>query len=494
MNDTRFLSLVAGCFFIVTPQAFGTTFIASTMADLTADVGKIASGDTIFVRAGTYSTTATISLSANGTPAKRCCLLVYPGDSRPTLDFSAMPLGGSNRGIVLSGDYWYIKGIIVKGAGDNGGNISGSNNIVEFCDFLENQDSGLQLGDGAANNQIINCDSYYNKDPGQGNADGFSPKLNVGTGNYFKGCRSWQNSDDGFDGYLRPSDDITTTFENCWCFKNGYLKDGSAGSGNGNGFKMGGSDTKDLRHNQILKNCLSVGNRVKGFDQNNNIGSMTLYNCTAFNNGTNYSIDASKLASGKTLTVTNCISAGTGSVQLTGGVITTCSWSGGFSVSNADFVSVDASQLSDPRKADGSLPDIAFMHLQTSPKSKLIDAGTVISSMPYNGAKPDLGCFETGIGTGALHQTALSAAPVRFMALSQPVSGLLTVTFDCAEPATASIGLFTVTGRKVIDIGDHAYAPGRNDKTMNIRVLSSGEYLCKLNAGNRELCQTVLKK
>jgi hypothetical protein len=35
---------------------------------------------------------------------------------------------------------------------------------------------------------------------------------------------------------------VLTTFENCWCFKNGYLKDGSASIGNGNGFKMGGSD------------------------------------------------------------------------------------------------------------------------------------------------------------------------------------------------------------------------------------------------------------
>jgi hypothetical protein len=483
MTKNLLFGLLAVSFLFYAPQTFGTTYIASTIADITADVAKSASGDTILIRAGTYATTQTIKLSMSGTSAKPCCCMVYPGDQRPTLDFSGMSAGSSNRGVILSGSYWHIKGIIIKGAGDNGMNVSGDNNVIEFCDFCENQDSGLQLGGGATNNQIINCDSYFNKDPGQGNADGFSPKLDVGTGNYFRGCRSWQNSDDGYDGYLRPSDDITTTFENCWCFKNGYLKDGSASSGNGNGFKMGGSDNKDLRHNQILKNCLSAGNRVKGFDQNNNIGSMTLYNCTAFNNGANYSIDASKLASGKTLTVTNCVSAGSGGVSLTGGTITTCSWSSGLSVSNSDFVSVDQAQLTTARKADGGLPDITFMHLrQTDPKSTLIDAGTVITGMTYNGLRPDLGCFETGSGTGTFRQTAAGVLPQPFMRLSHNIAGLTKVTLDFPAPATASIGLFTATGRKVVDLGEHSFSSGHSELILDIRNLGPGEYLCRLNA------------
>ena len=110
----------------------------------------------------------------------------------------------------------------------------------------------------------INCDSYYNADPSNGNADGFAPKLDVGSGNYFYGCRAWQNSDDGYDGYLRGTNNVNTTLVNCWAFKNGYLKDGSASSGNGNGFKMGGSDDKTLNHNFTIENCLSFQNRVKG--------------------------------------------------------------------------------------------------------------------------------------------------------------------------------------------------------------------------------------
>jgi hypothetical protein len=487
MNKKILFGLVAGSLFIAAPQTFGTNYTATTLAEITADVGKAVAGDTVFVRAGTYASSSTITISQSGTPAKSICLMAYPGDKRPVLDYSGMAVGSSNRGIRLSGSYWHIKGIIIKGAGDNGMNMSGSNNIIEFCDFLENQDSGLQIGGGGANNQIVNCDSYYNIDPGQGNADGFSPKLDVGTGNYFRGCRSWQNSDDGFDGYLRPSDDVTSTFENCWCYKNGYLKNGSAGSGNGNGFKMGGSDDKDLRHNAVLKNCLSVGNLSKGFDQNNDKGSMTLYNCTGFNNGINYKIDGTILAGGKSLTITNCISAGSGGVQVTGGTITTCSWSTGFSVSNADFVSVDPTVMTGPRKADGSLPDMTFMHLQTNPKSKLIDAGTVIGGMVYAGSKPDLGCFETGLVTGT----------IAFSRGAQSLFSMVPVTSDglfrvvCPGRTTGRVSVFDLTGKRVIDRDIGSGASGR---LVDTRGLGAGNYLCRATLGASETVRGIVKR
>ena len=58
--------------------------------------------------------------------------------------------------------------------------------------------SDLSLG---ARNKVINCDSYRNFDAvtdGE-NADGFAAKDRVGPGNEFRGCRSWQNADDGWD-------------------------------------------------------------------------------------------------------------------------------------------------------------------------------------------------------------------------------------------------------------------------------------------------------
>ncbi|MEI8635135.1 hypothetical protein P4S72_29960 [Vibrio sp. PP-XX7] len=119
--------------------------------------------------------------------------------------------------------------------------------------FYENSDTGLQLDNGAAYNFVKNSDSYYNADSSLENADGFAAKLKAGTGNYFYGCRSWNNLDDGFDGYLRDNgSSVTTTWEYSWMIRNGYQKNGSLGVGDGNGFKTGGSDDKDLAHNGTL--------------------------------------------------------------------------------------------------------------------------------------------------------------------------------------------------------------------------------------------------
>jgi len=52
-----------------------------------------------------------------------------------------------------------------------------------------------------------------------------------------------------------------------------------------------------------------------------------------------------------------------------------------------------------PRQADGSLPVIDFLKL--APGSHLIDAGVNVG-LPYNGAAPDLGWFESGTAGPAL--------------------------------------------------------------------------------------------
>ncbi len=375
---------------------------------ITYAVSKASAGDTIYVRGGTYTDTTKISISKNGTSAAKYYLLAY-GTERPLLNYSAMIESSSNRAFSLSGSYWYIKGLDIKGAGDNGMYVSGSNNTIEYCTFSFNRDSGLQLAGGASNNRIINCDSYCNADAANGNADGFAVKMDVGTGNYYYGCRSWQNSDDGWDGYMRGADDVSTTLENCWCFMNGYLSTGAASSGNGNGFKLGGSDNKDLRHNFTLRNCLSFDNRVKGFDQNNNLGSMTLYNCSGYRNGTNYSFYLTlDTANGKVLTLKNCAALGNyGSITIPS-VQATNSWMSGFTVTTADFQSIDTTGIRGARNSDGSLPATTFMHL--APGSDLIDTGTDVG-ITYSGSAPDLGAFETNasVSLATVTTTAISS-------------------------------------------------------------------------------------
>ncbi len=344
------------------------------------------------MRGGRYPFGSTLNLGKDGGQAAPIELRAYPlDDTRPLLDFSSMAESSGNRGLSLSGDYWHVYGLDVFAAGDNCMFIGGSHNTIEFSTFSECADTGLQLGNGASDNLMLNCDSYFNADSTLENADGFAAKLDVGTGNKFVGCRAWNNLDDGWDGYLRPADNVTTTYERCWAIDNGKLKDGRVGAGDGNGFKTGGSDGKNLRHNAVYEQCIAAGNVHDGFDHNSNRGSITILNCAAQDNGANINFGTTNIAA--SLTVKNSISIGTrGEQSATATDITNNSWQDGRSASAKDFVSIDHTLLKGPRKADGSLPDIDYLRLAAD--SPLRNAGVDVG-LPYNGAAPDLGPFES---------------------------------------------------------------------------------------------------
>ena len=468
--------------------------IDAPLKTITKALSLLQPGDTVYVRGGRYLLTSTISIPKSGTNSAMYYLFAYSGE-RPFLDFSAMSISGSNRGINLSKSYWYIKGFDIWKAGDNGIIISGSNNIVENCSLSENGDTGVQLGGGASNNRIINCDSFFNVDPSQGNADGFSPKLDVGTGNYFYGCRSWQNSDDGCDGYLRPSDSVFTTFEKCWSFHNGYLKSGAASSGNGNGFKMGGGDNTNadsLRHNMTLIDCLSFDNRVKGFDQNNNRGSMTLLNCTAFRNGKNINISAG-VKTGSVVTVKNCISAGSGAVSLLSTAVqSTNSWLPPFSVTDADFVSVDTAGVTGPRKPDGSLPDILFMHLAEG--SDLIDAGTDVG-LPFNGSAPDLGAFESAYVTRVSNdvEIILPRSPMLSQNFPNPFNPTTKISYQLPTNSFVTLKIFNVQGEEVATLVKERQAAGVHEATFTGGwACPSGVYFYRLETNGTVISKKML--
>ena len=373
----------------ITSSASGTIDDPTTLSDAAS---RVSAGGTIYLRQGTYAFSSTVSLSKSGSDGSLINLIAYPNDTdRPRFDFSSMSEDSSNRGFSLSGSFWHIYGIDIYKAGDNCMFVSGSNNAIEYSTFSECADTGLQLGNGAANNLILNCDSYFNADSSLENADGFAAKLDVGTGNRFVGCRAWNNLDDGWDGYLRPADGITTTYENCWAIDNGKLKDGSVGVGDGNGFKTGGSDNKDLSHNAVYEQCIATGNVHDGFDHNSNRGSVTILNCAAHNNGSNINFSSTNIAA--SLTIKNTLTMGTdGELLATATDITNNSWQNGHSATTADFVSLDITQLKSPRKSDGSLPDVDYMKLVSG--SNLIDAGTDVG-LPFNGSAPDIGPFES---------------------------------------------------------------------------------------------------
>lgn len=454
-------------------------------------IAAVVAGDTIFVRGGTHVMTTTLSIAASksGTESLRYHLLAYR-DERPLLDFSSTALG--RKGIALNASYWTLKGLDVKGAGDNGLEISGGSfNLIEHCSFFENRDTGVQLSNGAAHNRIINCDSYFNADPPDyADADGFAPKLTVGTDNYFYGCRAWVNVDDGWDGYMRGANDVTTTLENCWTWGNGYLKDGTdpGAQANGNGFKMGGGDNSNsdlLMHHFILKNCLAFDNKFKGFDQNNNVGSMTLLQCTGYRNReANFRIQRG-LNPGQVLTIKNSVSF-EGGVQL--GIFALeakNSWLNPFVVTAEDFVSLDSALAAVPRRSDGSLPEMTFLHLASG--SDLIDAGVDIG-LPFKGRAPDLGAFESDFITAVAEAEFLPQNFRLEQNYPNPFNPSTAISFQLAVAGEASLEIYNSVGQRMKQLASGKLASGRHSVAWNGTDESgaraaSGVYVCVLRAG-----------
>jgi hypothetical protein len=449
-------------------------------------------GDTIYARGGVYDILNTIIITAvkSGTENQYYTLTAY-NNEEPILDFSAQSLG--SKGISLRANYWHIKGLQITGAGDNGMEINfGSNNIIERCQFYRNRDTGLQLSQGSAHNSIINCDSYYNADPPDyADADGFAPKLTVGDSNYFYGCRAWVNCDDGWDGYLRGADNVTTTLENCWTWGNGYLEDGTdpGPQANGNGFKMGGGDNSNsdsLMHHFILIKSVAFANKNKGFDQNNNLGSMTLYNCTGYNNLTaNYRIQRT-LSPGQILTVKNCVSF-FGLVQLGSfAVQETNSWLSPFVVTADDFLSLDIDLASAPRQADGSLPEIELLHLVQG--SDLIDAGVDLG-LPYNGAAPDLGAFESNYVTSIEDYYTLPGDFQLFQNYPNPFNPTTNLEFQISDFGLVELKIYDMAGRLVTTLVNEKKAPGNymvqwDGRDETGKLVATGVYFYRLQVGS----------
>lgn len=227
--------------------------------------------------------------------------------------------------------------------------------------------------------------------------------------------------------------------------------------GNGNGFKLGGLYTL---HTATLNNCISVGNKVKGFDQNNNAGIMTLYNCTGYNNGNNYGFTYN---AGGTLIIKNCASLsskGSNSFNCNSVTQTNNSWNTGFSCSSADFVSLDYSQMLLPRKSDGSLPDITLLHLVST--SGMIDVGTDVG-LPYNGSAPDLGAYE--------YSPTSAVVPVLSGDLNVSVYYTSANKTIFIRGSVASVEVYELSGRKL-------FSQRISTENLNIPVSTFSKGIC----------------
>jgi hypothetical protein len=193
----------------------------------------------------------------------------------------------------VNGYFWRIVGIIVERAGDNGIFVGGSNNIIERTVTRFNRDSGLQLSrisestpqsQWPANNLVLSAESHDNADSDGEDADGFAAKLTIGSGNVFRFAVSHNNIDDGWDLFTKTDTGPIgpVTIEDSLSYNNGTLSNGGqAGSGDRNGFKLGG---EAISVNHIIRRSIAFRNGKHGFTYNRNLGTMTISNNLSVDN------------------------------------------------------------------------------------------------------------------------------------------------------------------------------------------------------------------
>ncbi|WP_342478914.1 bacterial Ig-like domain-containing protein [Paenibacillus sp. FSL H7-0350] len=266
----------------------GTSAGDGTMAlplDLDTAIDYVKPGQHIIMIDGHYVRKSPLVIQKynNGTEAARKVLEAAPG-ARPIIDFDK-----KTEGVLLSGDYWHVKGLDFtrSAANTKGFTVGGNHNIVENSRFYANGDTGLQISrtDGTAQdlaewpsyNLILNSTSFDNRDPSDNNADGFAAKLTSGTGNIFRGCLAHNNIDDGWDLYTKAGSGAIgpVLIENSAAFNNGYLTDGTVGAGDKNGFKLGG---EGIHVAHIIRNSVAFGNGAYGFTSNSNPGVIAVNN------------------------------------------------------------------------------------------------------------------------------------------------------------------------------------------------------------------------
>jgi hypothetical protein len=423
--------LVAGLGLFAAKNAFAAEYYVSptgsdsnpgTQASPFATVQKAnnsaAAGDTIWMRAGTYNTTGQITLSKSGTSdTNRTKIWAYPGEV-PVIDFSNYGLassGSDNPAITVTGSWMHLKGLeIANGKVGSSGSHSysmlrtkgASNNTFELLNIHNGFGPGLFIDTGTGGNLILNCDSHDNYDvngsQGDGqNGDGFGVHYQTtGPSTIIRGCRSWHNSDDGYDFIYQ---EVPVTIENSWATGCGY-----GSSGNGNGFKIGSSGT-GIRH--LVQNNVAWKNSAAGFYANHSSGGNTWYNNTSYNNGTQYNMLASSFeADGRTIATPVITLTGTKvhimrnnigfpnkNSNMTGVDTANNTWDLGITPTAADFASISDTGCTGPREADGSMPSACtFMKLAAG--SAMIDKGTDVG-LPYTGKAPDLGAYEYGAVT-----------------------------------------------------------------------------------------------
>ncbi|BCZ45876.1 pectate lyase [Clostridium gelidum] len=335
-----------------------------------------ANGDTVYIRGGTYKNFTIVDSDTNYNYVNEITKsgITYKGYATevPIFDFSKIGTDKRVCAFYITSDAKDVTFQSIKVTGVPVGiqkqsecfRIEGQNIVFNQDTCSDNQAIGFYFT-GHATGSCIRCDSYNNigVGPSIGNIDGFGAH---GDGVTFKECRSWNNSDDGYDCITSKG---ANTFDSCWAFNM------NAG-GDSNGFKIGGWGKKAIDFVppvHTVKNCLSVNNGAHGFyanhqpgqsatwtnntAYNNNRGNFTMLECASISNPTD--IPGIKEVLHYNLSYKD---NSLDNANLPAENNTNNSWNeADKNLSANDFQSIDASQLTKDRGPNGELPKITFM-------------------------------------------------------------------------------------------------------------------------------------
>jgi hypothetical protein len=474
----------------------------------------VSAGDTVYIRGGEYTITESDISNDDGTFASVTYLnksgkagnlinyFAYTGE-KPVFNLTAVkPSGRRVVGFRIACSYIHLKGIEITGVQVtitthtesyciySNGNYN--NNIFEQISMHDNVGTGLRYYKGGGN-LFLNCDAYRNWDNVSenqlgGNTDGFGCHPSTsGTGNVFKGCRSWFNSDDGFD-IIRSG--AAVTFDSCWSFYNGYSTSFQS-LGDGNGFKAGGFAYDDStkipnpvpRH--IIEFCIATRNKANGFYANHHLAGNYWYNNSAYQNSTNFNMlnrpsreDAVNIdGPGYDHVLKNNLSyqkglRDTANIDTSRNTLVTNSWQLNLSLTDSDFKSLNIDLLTSPRKVDGSLPDVDFM--RPSPGSELIDAGTDIG-FAFSGKAPDIGAIETDYPTEV--KSFKNTTPndiVLYQNYPNPFNPVTKIKYSIPERTNVLLTVYDILGTRVATLIDQQQNTGSYKVNFNPSLINGG--------------------
>ena len=436
---------------------------------------KMNPGNVTYVMPGVYETGSKFLSGRSGESGNYIHIVAYDMKDKPVI----------KTGLELVNcSYIHLKGLIITKKQIK---VYGEETHHNVYDQLEvhhvlHAQIAFNVADKTHDNLFINCDMHNNVLHSGSNADGIAMWGDNGTtngpfNNTLKYCRSYFNNDDGFDVWWGGSN---IRFVECWAFGNGKDSTFSDIEGDGNGYKLGQG-----KPSPILTNCLAVKNRNRGFDQNSNTGgSITILNCSAYEND---DADFGFWESPKTSIIRNCVSY-LGDVSISAADDKVNSWNfGNITITDADFLSVDYTELLRHRKPDGSLPDIDFMKL--SAESQLINKGVEVG-LPFNGPAPDLGAFESAESTDAVDEISTDDLSV-LQSFPNPFSNQVSISYFLEDNANVSLTVVNISGQTVAVLLNERQSPGNyqlewDGSSTSGDLLPNGIYLNVLQIGNAE--------